>query len=174
MAISATINKVSLNIADMDRHYYQTHELTVAQHPSETDFRFMMRLIAFALNANEQLIFTKGLCADDEPEIWQKTLSDEIDLWIDFGQLDEKRIRKACGRAKQVIVYTYDSGKAKVWWDQQANKLKRYKNLKVVHINVENVDSLVQRKMDLQCNIQDGEMNLSDPEQNYAINFSHY
>lgn len=174
MAISATINKVSLNIADMDRHYYQTHELTVAQHPSETDFRFMMRLIAFALNANEQLIFTKGLCADDEPEIWQKTLSDEIDLWIDFGQLDEKRIRKACGRAKQVIVYTYDSGKAKVWWDQQANKLKRYKNLKVVHINVENVDSLVQRKMDLQCNIQDGEMNLSDPEQNYVINFSQY
>jgi len=174
MAISATINKVSLNIADMDRHYYQTHELTVAQHPSETDFRFMMRLIAFALNANEQLIFTKGLCADDEPEIWQKTLSDEIDLWIDFGQLDEKRIRKACGRAKQVIVYTYDSGKAKVWWDQQANKLKRYKNLKVVHINVENVDSLVQRKMDLQCNIQDGEMNLSDPEQNYDINFSQY
>ena len=174
MAISATINKVSLNIADMDRHYYQTHELTVAQHPSETDFRFMMRLIAFALNANEQLNFTKGLCADDEPEIWQKTLTDEIDLWIDFGQLDEKRIRKACGRAKQVIVYTYDSGKAKVWWDQQANKLKRYKNLKVVHINVENVDSLVQRKMDLQCNIQDGEMNLSDTEQNYAINFSQH
>ena len=174
MAISATINKVSLNIADMDRHYYQTHELTVAQHPSETDFRFMMRLIAFALNANEQLNFTKGLCADDEPEIWQKTLTDEIDLWIDFGQLDEKRIRKACGRAKQVIVYTYNSGKAKVWWDQQANKLKRYKNLKVVHINVENVDSLVQRKMDLQCNIQDGEMNLSDTEQNYAINFSQH
>lgn len=169
MAISATINKVTLNIADMDRHYYQTHELVVAQHPSETDFRFMMRLIAFVLNADEQLSFTKGLSADDEPDIWQKSLSDEIELWIDFGQPDEKRIRKACGRAKQVIIYTYNSGKAKVWWDQQATKLERYKNLKVIHIAAKNVDSLVQRKMDLQCNIQDGEMYLSDPEQSFTI-----
>ena len=60
MAISSTINKVSLNVADMDRHYYQSCELTVAQHPSETDFRFMVRLIAFMANANERLRFTKG------------------------------------------------------------------------------------------------------------------
>jgi len=56
----------------------------------------MMRIIAFALNAHEQLAFTKGLCVDDEPEVWQKSLTDEIELWIDLGQVDEKRIRKAC------------------------------------------------------------------------------
>jgi len=80
MAISSTINKVSLNIADMDRHYYESHELTVAQHPSETDFRFMVRLIAFMANASEMLSFTKGLSTDDEPELWKKTLTDDIEV----------------------------------------------------------------------------------------------
>lgn len=99
MAISSTINKVSVNIANMDQHYYQNHELTIAQHPSENDFRFMVRLIAFMLNASERLSFTKGLSSEDEPELWQKTLTDDIELWIDLGQPDEKRIRKACGRS---------------------------------------------------------------------------
>jgi len=103
MAISSTINKVSLNIANMDQYYYQNHELTVAQHPSETNFRFMVRLVAFMANASETLYFTKGLSSDDEPELWQKTLTDDIELWIELGQPDEKRIRKACGRSKQVI-----------------------------------------------------------------------
>ncbi len=164
MAISATINKISLNIANMDQHYYQTHNLTVAQHPSETDFRFMMRVIAFGLNAEEQLSFTKGLCVDDEPELWIKSLTDEIELWIDFGQVDEKRIRKACGRADKVIIYTYNQGKAKVWWGQQADSLQRFKNLTVVQINAEGVESLVNRNMNLQCNIQDDEMFLSSSE----------
>jgi uncharacterized protein YaeQ len=162
MAISSTINKISLNIADMDRHYYHSHELTVAQHPSETNFRFMMRIIAFAINAHGQLSFTKGLCVDDEPEVWQKSLTDEIELWIDFGQLDEKRIRKACGRAAQVIIYTYNERKAQVWWDQIQNKLERYNNLHVTHIHAEGVEVLVKRNMQLQCNIQDGEITLSD------------
>jgi len=105
MAISATINKISLNIADMDRYYYESHEITAAQHPSETN-----------------LSFTKGLSTDDEPDIWQKSLIDDIELWIDFGQLDEKRIRKACGRADQVLIYTYNSGKALAWWEQIKGK----------------------------------------------------
>ena len=98
MAIGATINKVSLTISDMDRQYYQQHELTMAVHPSENDFRFIVRVVAFALNAHEDLVFTKGLGADDEPEAWQKSLTGDIELWMDFGQVDEKRIRKACGR----------------------------------------------------------------------------
>ena len=169
MAISATINKVSLNIADMDRHYYQSHELTVAQHPSETDFRFMIRLIAFMANAHEQLSFTKGLSSDSEPELWQKSLTDEIELWIDLGQPDEKRIRKACGRAKQVIIYTYDERKAKVWWEQQQSKLQRFSNLKVLHINALGVEDMLKRSMHLQCNIQEGEIYLSDDSSNHTI-----
>ena len=169
MAISSTINKVSVNIADMDRHYYQSHELTVAQHPSETDFRFMVRLIAFMANASDRLSFTKGLSTDDEPELWQKTLTGEIELWIDLGQPDEKRIRKACGRARQVIIYTYHERKAKVWWEQQQEKLQRFSNLKVFHINAPGVDSMVNRSMQLQCNIQDGEIYLNDDHLNFTV-----
>jgi uncharacterized protein YaeQ len=171
MAISSTIRKVVLNIADMDRHYYQTHELTIAQHPSETDLRLMIRLIAFALNASENLSFTKGLSTDDEPTLWRKSLSDEIELWIDLGQLEIKRIKKACGRAKQVIIYTYNERKAKVWVEQQADMLKRFKNLKLVQIKAEDVDRLLQRNMELQCNIQEGEMMLVGAEHEVCVSW---
>ncbi len=171
MAISSTINKVSLSISDMDRHYYQSHDLTMAQHPSENDFRFMIRVIAFAMNADERLVFTKGMNSDDEAELWQKALTDEIDLWIDFGQLDEKRIRKACGRAKQVLIYTFHDGKAKVWWQQQQDKLKRFTNLKVIHIQAEGIEAMISRSMQLQCTIQDGELYLSDDDSNITITF---
>lgn len=169
MAISSTINKVSLTIADMDRHYYESHELTVAQHPSETDFRFMIRLIAFMANANEYLSFTKGIDSSEEPDLWQKSLSGEIELWIDLGQPDEKRIRKACGRAKQVIIYTYHEGKAKAWWNQQQSKLKRFDNLSVIHINAEGIDTMIKRSMQLQCTIQDAEIYLNNDELSLTI-----
>lgn len=154
----------------MDRHYYQTHDITAAQHPSETDYRFMMRVIAFALNASETLSFTKGLSSEDEPDIWQKSLIDDIELWIDFGQLDDKRIRKACGRADQVMIYTYNAGKANIWWEQIKNKLTRYKNLNVSHIIADDeVALLVNRNMQLQCNIEEGEVYLADDNQSFSI-----
>ncbi len=169
MALSSTINKVSLGIADMDRHYYETHELTIAQHPSETSARVLIRLIAFALNAHVNLQFTKGLSADDEPELWQKSLTDEIELWVDFGQLDEKRIRKACGRSRQVLIYTYHDRKAAVWWEQIAAKLDRYKNLSVSHIHAAGAEILINRNMQLQCNIQDGDIYISDADNAFDI-----
>jgi len=168
MAIGATIYKADIHIADMDRHYYQSHELTIAQHPSETEFRMMIRLCAFILNADEQLSFTKGLSSDDEPDIWQKSLSDEIELWIDLGQPEEKRIRKACGRAKHVIIYTYNKRSAEIWWQQQAPKLKRFKNLKVIHLESDDIEKLVQKTMSLQASIQDSELYLSND--NHHIN----
>lgn len=169
MAISSTINKVSLNIANMDQHYYQSHELTIAQHPSENDFRFMIRLIAFMLNASESLAFTKGLSSDDEPDLWQKSLTSDIERWVDLGQPDEKRIRKACGRSEQVVIYCYQEKKAKVWWEQQKNKLQRFSNLTVYLIHAEGVEALVKRAMQLQCNIQDGEMYLNDDDLTFTI-----
>src|SRR5690242_18259904 len=105
MALKATIFKADLNIADMDRDYYGDHALTIARHPSETDERMMVRVFAFARHAHERLQFTKGLSADDEPDLWQKSLSDEIELWIDVGQPDEKRVRKACNRSQRVALY---------------------------------------------------------------------
>jgi len=99
MAIKSTIYKATLQVADMDRHYYADHALTIARHPSETDERMMMRCLAFALNAGEALAFGKGLSDADEPDLWQRDLTGAIQLWIEVGQPDEKRILRACGRA---------------------------------------------------------------------------
>jgi uncharacterized protein YaeQ len=164
MALKATIFKAELAIADMDRHYYATHQLTLARHPSENDERMMLRLVAFALNAHEQLQFTKGLSTDNEPDLWQKSLSDEIDLWIDLGQPSEKRIRQACGKAKQVKIYTYGFNTAEAWWQQAANICIRHSNLQVINIDAttsEQLAELTERTMQLQVNIQDDELLIS-------------
>ena len=169
MALSATIFKVAMNIADMNRHYYQQHEFTVAKHPSENDHRLMIRLLAFALNASEGLSFTKGLSTDDEPELWQKSLSDEIELWIDFGQVDEKRIRKACGRSREVRIYTYDSRKSNEWWKQNKQNLSRYSNLSVFHIQADGCEELTNRKMLLQCSIDEDSLLLTDEKHSVDV-----
>lgn len=165
MALKATIFKADLQIADMDRNYYADHALTIARHPSENDERMMVRLLAFALNASETLTFTKGLCDTDEPDIWQKDLTDAIELWIELGQPDEKRLRQICAKSAKVWVYCYSGRPAEIWWDQIKGKAARFDNLQVVSIAPESVKelaSLAQRTMRLQCTIQDGEVWLGD------------
>jgi len=172
MALKATIFKVDLQIADMDRHYYHNHALTIARHPSETDVRMMVRILAFALHAHEAMEFTKGLSTDDEPDLWQKSLSGEIEVWIDIGQPDEKRIRKACGRAKHVIIYTFNHRSATVWWQQIKNKLERFKNLMVINLAEDAANSLAtlaQRSMRLQCTLQDGVCWLGDDAESVQV-----
>lgn len=165
MALKSTVFKAELQLSDMDRQHYQAYQLTLAQHPSENDERMMVRLLAFALNADPALEFTKGLSTQDEPDLWQKALTGDIELWIDLGQPDEKRLRKAAGRARQVIVYTYSGNSARVWWEQVAGKYGRFDNLTVVDLDaaaVAELGKLVQRSMRLQCSIQDGEAWLGD------------
>jgi len=175
MALKATIFKADLQIADMDRNYYQPHLLTMARHPSEMDERLMVRLLAFAVHADEALSFTKGLSSDDEPDLWLKSLSNEIELWIDIGQPDEKRIRKACGRAKQVAVYCYSSRSAAIWWEQNSSKLQRFDNLRVVNIQNDAsklLANLAQRNMQLQCTIEDGQVWLADDVQTVQVDLA--
>jgi len=165
MAINATIFKAEMQITDLDRHYYADHQLTIARHPSETDARMMVRLVAFVFHAGEALQFTKGISTEDEPDIWQKSYSDEIELWIELGQPDEKRLRKACGRSRQVIIYTYQQRSSEVWWQQMAGKLARFDNLAVYSLDDDTVaalGALAERAMRLQATIQDGQLLLSD------------
>lgn len=172
MALKATVQKATLNIADMDRHYYADHHLTVAQHPSETDQRMMIRLLAFALNASDTLEFTKGLSTDDEPELWQKSLSDEIELWIELGLPEEGRIRKACTRARHVILYTYGGRAVPLWWEKHHHKLKRFDNLTVIDLPQEAtaaLASLAQRGMSLQITVQDGVVGVADDTRHVQI-----
>ena len=133
MAPKSTIYKAELQISDMDRHYYATHALTLAQHPSETDERLMVRLLAFALYADETLEFGRGLSSDDEPDLWRKSLTGEIELWIDLGQPDESRIRKACGRAREVVVINY-SGRAPTSGGKRTRRAGALENLTVLDI----------------------------------------
>ena len=134
MALKATIFKAELQISDMGRNYYRDHALTIARHPSETDERMMVRLLAYALHAHEALNFANGMGIDDEPDLWQKDLTGAIDLWIDVGQPDEKRIRKACGRAKQVFIYSYGGKSVSGWREQICGKYERAGNLTMINL----------------------------------------
>lgn len=167
MALKATIFKADLQIADMDRNYYADHAVTIARHPSETEQRMMVRLLAFALHADEGLSFTKGLCVDDEPDLWQRDLSGEIALWIEVGQPDERRLRKACGRARRVVAYNYGGRSADIWWNRIGEQLARLENLTVIDLSapaVESLARLAQRTMRLQCTVQDGRVWFGDGE----------
>jgi uncharacterized protein YaeQ len=170
MAANATVYKASLNIANMDTHYYAEHDLVLAKHPSENDLRLMVRLLAFIFNADEDLEFCRGISQDDEPDLWKKALDGEILLWIDLGQPDEKRIRKACGRSEKVIIYTYQEGSALAWWKQSENALRRFKNLSVINLNIEgDIEQLTERTMKLQCNISDAELSLLNDDNSVVI-----
>ncbi|TDT41700.1 uncharacterized protein YaeQ [Halospina denitrificans] len=165
MALKATICKAALTIADMDRQYYGDHSLTLAQHPSENDERLMVRLLAFALNASETLEFTRGLSTDDEPELWDRNLTGEIDLWIELGLPDEDRIRKACNRARRVRVYAYGGRIVDVWWQKLHGKLGRYDNLEVINLPRDGTQALADmadKGMALQCTIQEGQVGVGN------------
>jgi len=168
MAQNSTIYKVEISVSDMDRHYYETHKLTVAKHPSETDERLMVRVLAFALNAHEHLEMTRGLSTDDEPDIWQKSLSGELDLWIALGLPSEKVLRQSCGKSKEVIIYAYGGRTADIWWDKIKNSTTRFDNLQVFGLSdgeTTELGKLASRAMKLQVNIQDGDVMVSVGEE---------
>lgn len=167
MALKSTIYKAKLNIADMDRQVYQDFALTLACHPSETTARMMLRLLAFALYADDALQFGRGISTDDEPDLWQKSLNGDIELWIDLGLPEESRIRKACGRASHVVLLLYAERSAAVWWPKHAKALQRFKNLEVWQISdaaLEQLALLAASTMALQCLIQDGVATISSDQ----------
>jgi len=172
MALKATIFKAELQVADMDRSYYGSHALTLARHPSETDERMLMRVLAFCRHAHDDLTFTRGLSTDDEPDLWQRALTGRIEVWIDIGQPDEKRIRKACGRAAQVCIYCHSGRSAELWWQKLRDKLERFDNLTIISIDAsasQSLARLAQRNMQLQCTLQDGQIWLGDADTSVEV-----
>lgn len=172
MATKATVYKAEIEISDIDRSYYANHNVTLAQHPSETDRRLMARLIAFVLFADERLEFGRGLSSEDDPDIWRRDFSNNIEQWIELGQPDESAIRKACGRSQQVILVSYSGNSAEVWWNKIESSLARSKNLMVVDLDsgeIEAATSLLKRTMRLQVTIQEGLCQLSSDGQTVGI-----
>jgi uncharacterized protein YaeQ len=165
MALKSTVVRAELQVSDMDRHYYATHPLTLAQHPSETDERLMVRVLAFALHAHERLEFGRGLSTDEDPDLWQRDYTGRVERWIELGQPDESRIRKACGRADEVVVINYGGRAADLWWEKNARDLARHGNLVVLDLPAAQVQALVAlyaRSLRLTVMIQDGEIHLLD------------
>jgi uncharacterized protein YaeQ len=169
MAIKAIIYKANVQLADMDRQVYADHSLTIARHPSETDERLLIRLLAFALNAptnndDGDLQFAKDLWDADEPALWQKDLTGQIKHWIEVGQPDEKRLMRVTSRSGRVSVYSANT-KTPVWWGGIETKLTRARNLTVWHVPAEQTQALAalaQRTMELQVTVQDGAIWVGD------------
>ena len=172
MAAKATILKAELQVTDLDRHYYASHALTLAQHPSETDTRLLVRLLAFALHADERLEFGRGLSDEDEPALWRRDNTGAIEQWIELGQPDEARLRKASGRAQQVVVVSYGGQAAEAWWKRNAAALTRLRNLSVIELDdagVAEASALLERGMRVTAMIQDGELQLMDAERSVSL-----
>ena len=171
MALRSVVYKAVLQVANMDSHYYAEHALVLALHPSETQERMMVRLLAFALHAHESLTFGQGMSTADEPDLWIRDLTGAISLWIEVGLPEEKWLRKACARSDTVVLYAYGRT-ADAWWAQNRSKLERLENLTVYRLPVEEsraIGALAQRSMQLQCNIQDQEAWLSNGDEAVRI-----
>lgn len=173
MALKATIYKAAVNVADLDRNHFMDATLTLARHPSETEERMMLRLLAWIVYADERLQFTRGLCADDEPELWLLNDHLGVDLWIELGLPDERRIKKACSRARDVVLFTYNTRAAEIWRQQNQSKLATFKNLSIWYLDdaqLTQLTAFASRSMTLQATLQEGSLWLSDDQNNLEVN----
>jgi len=172
MSSRYTVVKARLAIADIDRAYYADHALTLVRHPSETDERVMVRLLAFMRHASERLAFAGGLSCEDEPEIWSRDLTGAIETWIEVGLPDPKRLRQAAGRAGRVCVYSYGGRAAKAWWDKEQGRLQLIPNLEVSEVPMDlsrSLSSLFARNMTIHCTVQEGQMWVADSQTSLPV-----
>lgn len=161
MALRSTVYRADLTLSDLDRHVYLQRALTLARHPSETEERLMVRLLAFALFASDALEFGRGLSAEGEPDLWARDPTGVIDLWIEVGLPAERDLRKACGRARQVAVIAYGARRLDAWWAENAAALARLANLTVLALDgaqSEALAALAARAMTLAVTVQDGHL----------------
>ena len=178
MALKSTIHKVDLSVADIDRGHYRDHSLTVARHPSETDERMMIRLLAFALHSQSAqegqgaLEFGRGLSTADEPDLWRRDLTGAIEQWIEVGLPDEREVRKACGRSCEVHVLAYGGRAVDVWWRTVGDKLEPQDRLGVSEVPLEAsraLSRLAQRSMRLHVTIQEGHVFVANAADSVAV-----
>jgi uncharacterized protein YaeQ len=172
VALKSSISKVRLNVSDLDNDVYSDFKLAVARHPSETEARMMLRIAAFALHASERLEFGTGISTDDEPDLWLKDLTGDINLWVDLGTPDPDRLRKACGRSRDVVLYAYGERSVSVWREKHAATLERFRNLTIYKISDVDRDALAvlaAASMNLQCTISGGELWVTDEAQTVEV-----
>ena len=176
MALKATIYKATIQLSDMDRNLYSDHELTIARHPSETDERMLIRLLAFALNlpANSDhglLEFAKDMWDVSEPALWRKNLTGQLEEWIEVGQPDERRLLQCSSRSKRVLVYSFASSTAQ-WWSSMDTKVARARNLTVWQIPSNQSHALAEladRSMKIDVTVQEGTIWVGDGKKSVEV-----
>jgi uncharacterized protein YaeQ len=171
MALKPTIYKVKIELADSDRNCFETLALTIAQHPSETLERMAARLLAYCLNNIRGLTFTKGISTADEPDLWQHSDSGEIEHWIEMGQPEEPRLRRACGKAKRVSVYAFGKS-TDVWWRKWEGELNQLDNLQVLRFDWQEIIALAQlfnRTIQLSVSIVGGTIYIDNGKQSCSV-----
>ena len=154
MAIKPTIYKLTVSLSDLNRDIYDSLSLTIARHPSETVERMMVRVLAFCLNAREQLVLCKGLSDTEEADIWAHSLDGNLELWIDVGEPSADRIKKVSRLAKEVKIYCFNS-KASTWWQQNEKQLRSL-DVNVYRFpwdQVQALSSIIDRGVDLSITI---------------------
>ncbi len=172
MALRATVYKIELQVNDLDRQVFDSYPLSLACHPSETEERLMVRLLAFALHAGDGLAFGRGISSDEDATIWQHDLTGKMLAWIEVGLPDERLLRRACGRADQVVLYTYGGRSAALWWTQNEPLLAKQDNLTVIDLPTEFTQALAaraERNVIVQVTVQDREVWLSVGEQTLHV-----
>lgn len=174
MALKSTVYKAQVAIANLNIHHYSDYSLTLAKHPSETELRLMIRLLAFSLLAQEELQFTKGLSDDAEPDMWKINHDGSIEHWVELGLPDERRIRQICGRAHHVSIYTYHGKQAEQWYETIARKLDRFDHLNIIHFIYEDaqvLENFINKGMKLNFTIEDNDIWLATESDRTCINF---
>ncbi len=163
MALKPTIYKAVVALSDLNRNHYDTVRLTLAQHPSETQERMMVRLLGYFLAAQEGLEFTRGLSSTDEPDLWVKSLDGQTTLWVEVGEPQFDRLKKACRQAAQVRVLSFNS-KSDTWWQQNAEKFSSLPLVvqQVEWSEVQALTTLLDRTMELSVTVSDNTVLVSD------------
>lgn len=172
MALKSSVFRLTLQLADLDRQLYRDFSLTVARHPSETDARMMLRILAFALHADDQLAFGRGISTEDEPDLWLLALDGTIETWIELGAPDPDRLRKACGRADRVLLYAYGDRAIPVWLKKHDAALSRLDRLQMLQIQDTEMQALAaafKPGVTLQCTITEGEALLVSGDNSFTV-----
>ncbi|MFZ4715419.1 MAG: YaeQ family protein [Bacteriovoracaceae bacterium] len=174
MALKSTIHKIRLTLSNINIHHYQDYSLTLAKHPSETDERMMIRLLAYALSAHEEIQFTKGISDDTEPDLWKLNYDGSVEHWIELGLPDERHIRQICSKAKKVTIYTYHGNQAAKWYESIENSSNRFEHLSIVHFRVLGelpIEVLSDKGMNLDISIQDNELWIANEKERIGVEF---
>jgi uncharacterized protein YaeQ len=175
MALKSTIHKVRLTISNLNIHHYSDYSLTIAKHPSENDLRMMIRILAFSLSSHEEVLFTKGLSADTEPDLWKINYDGSIEHWIELGLPDERHVRQICSKANKVSIFTYHGNQALQWFGSNEQKLRRFQHLNIVHFaftDDQALEALAEKSMNLNISIEDNEIWISNDKERICVEYN--